>query len=130
MVSAISGKIIAVTGAASGIGRSVAQLLRESGASVAALDVNWPLPRPDDTSSQISRRLDVADEVAVEATFASIAGHFGRLDGLATCAGILDLHGFDTLDAATFRRIHEVNVIGTFACMKASIYFPRQPRSA
>lgn len=120
MASSLSGKVVAVTGAGSGIGSAVVKLLLGSGARVAALDVKWPQPILKDSSSQLTRTVDVSNEVVIETTFADIVRHFGRLDGLATCAGILNVSSFDALDAATFRRIHEVNVIGTFVCMKAA----------
>ena len=120
MRSGVSGKVIAVTGAASGIGASTVKLLTEAGACVAALDVHWPDVNPPDTSTSLRRTVDVSNESIVETTFSDIVSRFQRLDGLATCAGILDISSFDDLDASTFRRIHEVNVIGTFLCIKAA----------
>lgn len=119
-MAGVAGKVVAVTGAASGIGAATVQRLAEAGARVAALDVKWPEPPPVDSSVHIRRLLDVSDERAVEAAFADIARHFGRLDGLATCAGILSIAPFEALDAGIFRRIHEVNVIGTFLSMKSA----------
>jgi NAD(P)-dependent dehydrogenase (short-subunit alcohol dehydrogenase family) len=72
------------------------------------------------------RVLDVTREVGVEQTFQEIVGHFGRIDGLATCAGITNTDDFGALDAATFRRVYEVNVIGTFLCIKAAAAKMRQ----
>jgi NAD(P)-dependent dehydrogenase (short-subunit alcohol dehydrogenase family) len=43
-----------------------------------------------------------------------------RSTGLATCAGIVDAHDFFELSAATFRRVYDVNVCGTFSCIKAA----------
>ena len=120
MSRGVSGKVIAVTGAASGIGASTARLLTDAGARIAALDIKWPTSVPADTGATLTRAVDVSNEQVVETSFAEIVRHFGRLDGLATCAGILNITSFDTLDAATFRRIHEVNVIGTFLCIKAA----------
>jgi tripartite ATP-independent transporter DctP family solute receptor len=44
----------------------------------------------------------------------------GRLDALATPAGIADTTPFEQLTAAIFRRVYDVNVVGTFLCVQAA----------
>lgn len=115
------GKVIAVTGAASGIGAATAGLLSSSGALVAGLDLKWSEMGPkDDEPLRFSRNVDVAIDGDVERAFNEIVAHFGKLDGPATCAGINNIDSFDQLDAAMFRRMHDVNVIGTFNCLKSA----------
>ena len=120
MADGLKGRVVAVTGAGSGIGAATVEVLAKAGARIAALDLKWPdkpaAPSPD----RLTLTLDVADEAATEAAFAAIAAHFGRLDGLVTCAGIVDTSDFMELDAARFRRVTDVNVIGTFRSMKAA----------
>jgi NAD(P)-dependent dehydrogenase (short-subunit alcohol dehydrogenase family) len=123
MAKGLDGRVIAMTGAASGIGAATADLLREGGARVARLDIGWPA-KPDKgngtSESELTLALDVTDERCVGQAFARIAQHFGRLDGLATCAGIVDTSAFEALDGATFRRVLDVNLVGTFLCMQAA----------
>ena len=47
-----------------------------------------------------------------------MAAFGGRLDVLATPAGIADTTPFMDLDAATFLRVYQVNTIGTFLCIR------------
>src|SRR6478609_9135310 len=111
------GLTVVVTGAASGIGAAVAHLLQSQGARVVALDLAWPDKRSTD-GRMVATPLDVTDEHAVKTCFEEIGGRFGTIHGLATCAGIVNTTDFQSLDAATFRRVYDVNVIGTFCCMR------------
>ena len=63
--------------------------------------------------------VDVADEASVIALFdAALTAFGGRLDALATPAGIADTTPFAELTARTFRHVYDVNVIGTFLCVR------------
>ncbi len=109
---------IAITGAGSGIGAATARLLISRGHRVACLDRNTDaaaaVAGPDNPVIPV----DVADEAAVARAFAAVREALGGLDALATCAGIFDTTPFEAATADTFRRVHEVNVIGTFLCMR------------
>ena len=121
MAQTLEGRVIAVTGAGSGIGAATVGVLAKAGARIAALDVKWPAGTSLAASpDRLDLTLDVTDEAATEQAFARITAHFGRLDGLATCAGIVDTTAFLDLDAARFRRVTDVNVLGTFLCLKAA----------
>jgi NAD(P)-dependent dehydrogenase (short-subunit alcohol dehydrogenase family) len=118
---AFAGRRIVVTGAASGIGAACTRLLKARGARVAELDLAWP-PRAggDGDDQRLMLACDVSSEDAVERAFADVRARLGSIDGLATCAGIVDAHEFFELSAAIFRRVHDVNVCGTFSCIKAA----------
>ena len=121
MAQTLAGRVIAVTGAGSGIGAATVGVLAKAGARIAALDVKWPAGTSLAASpDRLDLTLDVTDEAATEQAFARITTHFGGLDGLATCAGIVDTTAFLDLDAARFRRVTDVNVLGTFLCLKAA----------
>lgn len=104
-----------VTGAASGIGRATAELLLEKGWRVALVDRDvGPLADLAGDPRVIVRTLDVTDEAAVVRFVADVAAAFGRLDGAVNSAGIAaDKHVFDT-SAELFRRMLDINVVGTF----------------
>jgi NAD(P)-dependent dehydrogenase (short-subunit alcohol dehydrogenase family) len=75
-----SGKRVLVTGAASGMGRAVTELLVERGALVQALDV-----RPVELPGVTARALDLRDPDQIDE---AVAGVDGRLDAVFHCAGL------------------------------------------
>ncbi len=105
-----------VTGAASGIGAALARGLLRDGWTVAGLDRD--AGRVDAT---VAIAVDVADEAGVAAAIAQAADALGGIDGLATCAGVIDTT--PTMDAtvASCRRLHDVNVVGTFLCVREAV---------
>jgi NAD(P)-dependent dehydrogenase (short-subunit alcohol dehydrogenase family) len=108
-----------VTGAGSGIGRATVELLLERGWRVAVIDRDAKglaeIAAQHAASARVLvRTLDVTDEPAVVALVSEVTATFGRLDGVVNSAGIAaDKHVFDT-SAELFRRILDVNVVGTF----------------
>jgi NAD(P)-dependent dehydrogenase (short-subunit alcohol dehydrogenase family) len=106
-----------VTGAGSGIGAAAAKLLLERGWQVACLDRN-PAAAQKVAGSTPVIAVDVSDEAAVVRAFAEVRTLFGGLDALATCAGIYDTTPFFEVTAEIYRRVHDVNVIGTFLCLR------------
>src|SRR5665213_3610176 len=109
-----------VTGGASGIGRAVCELLAKEGYRVAVADRDKA--GADDVAQHIDGHafaVDVADEASVVALFEAALTLFdGTLDALATPAGIADTTPFMDLTVDTFRRVHEINVVGTFLCIR------------
>ena len=121
-----------VTGAGSGIGAATANVLAREGYRVACIDKDGAAAERVARAAgagHLARTLDVADEAAVVAAFAEIAKIAGRIDALATCAGVLDTTPFMDVTVASFRRLYDVNVIGTFLAMReAAKYIPRGGR--
>lgn len=109
-----------VTGGASGIGRAACELLARDGWRVAVADRDEVGARGvADAIGGLSYTVDVTDEASVAGLFERAFEAFGgHLDGLATSAGIVDVRPFFELDAAAFRAVYEVNVIGTFLCIR------------
>ena len=109
-----------VTGGASGIGRAVCELLSQDGYRVAVAD------RDQAGAEEVAHHIDgyafavdVADEASVIALFdAALEAFGGTLDALATPAGIADTTPFMELSVETFRRVHDINVIGTYLCLR------------
>lgn len=109
---------VAITGAASGIGAATARLLIERGHRVACLDRDLEGARRVAGPDHPAIEVDVADEASVVGAFAALETRFDGLDALATCAGVYDTTPFEEASVATFRRLHDVNVIGTFLCLR------------
>jgi NAD(P)-dependent dehydrogenase (short-subunit alcohol dehydrogenase family) len=110
-----------VTGSASGIGRATARLLASNGYRVACMDADERGAQA--TSAELgdgsfALPVDVASEDHVSAAFRNVAERFGHIDALATCAGVMDATEFMDLTSERFRRVFDVNVLGTFLCVR------------
>jgi 3-oxoacyl-[acyl-carrier protein] reductase len=90
----VEGKIVVVTGAASGMGKATAQLFADEGAFVAAIDLSEDALSTVVTEITAAGKtakawvLDLADEAAIKPVFDDIAAHFGGIDILVNNAGI------------------------------------------
>jgi NAD(P)-dependent dehydrogenase (short-subunit alcohol dehydrogenase family) len=129
-VRGLKGKVAAVTGAGSGIGRAAAQRLAEEGCQVAVLD--WNEAGAAATVEQVSGnggrahavKVDVSNEAQVEAAFRSILEKYGRLDILVSNAGIFsgERDGkVDTLPKSVWDEIVGVNFTGMYLVCKHGV---------
>jgi 2-hydroxycyclohexanecarboxyl-CoA dehydrogenase len=102
-----------VSGAASGIGRACAEVMRRSGWRTAGIDLN-----PSDTD--LSLRADVSDRGAVTSAVDEVVQRFGQIDLLVTAAGYYE-EGIDVADItlAQWNRMLAVILGGTVNCCAA-----------
>ena len=118
-------RVALVTGAASGIGLATVERLLEAGWKVAAVDRDQKAlaglaakvakPQRLFTSS-----LDVTNEAAAEKAIAMAGEALGRIDGVVNSAGIAaDVPALD-MPVELFRKILDVNVVGTFIVARAA----------
>jgi NAD(P)-dependent dehydrogenase (short-subunit alcohol dehydrogenase family) len=117
----LTGRVYAVSGAGSGIGRATVERLRSLGAGVAAVDRDRP--RVEAVAADcgaLAVVADVGDEAAVHAAFAAIDARFGRLDGALSNAGVARVEGLlHAEEAATWDEVIRINLRGTFLFSRA-----------
>ena len=114
-----------VTGGASGIGLAVAARLLEDGWPVAVIDADGAaLARAEVEMEQedaIFLEADITDEEDVADAFDAVVERLGPIGGLVNSAGIArDIPAMET-GAELFRRILDVNLVGSFICAKAAV---------
>ena len=131
----LEGKIVAITGGASGLGEGAARVLLESGCKVALLDKN------EAVGVQLAHSLgpnatfhpcDVTSDDSVSQAMSAVVAKWGRIDVLLACAGIaiprqtVSKSGAHSMDV--FNRTMQVNVFGTFYAARHAVgHFAKQP---
>lgn len=122
-------KVLLITGASRGIGAETARLAAAQGYSIC---VNYRNSKQaaeelvgsiiDAGQQAISFQANVAEEAEVMAMFEHIDSRFGRLDGLVNNAGTLEKQSsLVDMSAARWRRILDINVVGSFLCAREAV---------
>jgi NAD(P)-dependent dehydrogenase (short-subunit alcohol dehydrogenase family) len=127
-MASLRGKVIAITGAATGIGRATARLLASRGATLSLCDVNAAdLKKTVDSlegnsSNYLTTGVDVSKSDQVDSWIAATVKKFGKLDGAANIAGIgprsKELRNITNED---WKVVQGVNVEGVFYCLRAQL---------
>jgi NAD(P)-dependent dehydrogenase (short-subunit alcohol dehydrogenase family) len=123
----LAGKVALITGGASGMGRSEAEIFAREGARVVVADVLEAEGR--EVAARIEKSggqarfvaLDVGSEPAWERAVAAAEAAFGKLDVLVNNAGISGTHDPDTLSTAAWDALMTVNAKGVFLGMKHAV---------
>jgi NAD(P)-dependent dehydrogenase (short-subunit alcohol dehydrogenase family) len=126
--TAFEGKVVLVTGAAGGIGRATALAFGRAGACVVVADTS--VDGGHATAAMIVEaggkalfvQTNVTRAAEVEALIDKTVSYYGRLDCAFNNAGVEEEHlALADTDEAVFDRIINVNVKGTWLCMKYQI---------
>jgi len=124
----LDGKVVVVTGAASGIGRAVAMLAARSGAAALVLTDRDEAGCRDAEAAATAEGCEaasvIADLVEGEAPHAIAAAtreRFGRIDGLVNAAGLTDRASFLDAEPDTWETLFAVNARAPFFLMKQAI---------
>ena len=114
-------KLAVITGAAQGIGRRTAETFAAAGYSLALLDLQACTATLNSVAGCDAADFvgDISDESMVEATAEAIRARWNRVDVLVNNAGISSIARAETIDARTFRRVLEVNLVAPFLLSRA-----------
>ena len=124
----LRGQKALVTGASSGIGKSVAVYLAQEGADVvinfigdkqAAHEVMETIR--SNGGKAISIQADVSSEAQVQAMFAQMFDNFGTIDILVNNAGLQQDAPFHKMTLAQWQKVIDVNLTGQFRCAREAI---------
>ena len=116
----LDGKVAVITGAASGIGESIAARYSQEGASVLAVDRDLPKV-PQGAGPIRTFQVDVTTPDAPEQIRAALVEAFGRLDILVANAGLQKDAAFRDMTLDQWRGVIETNLTGQFLCCREAV---------
>lgn len=109
---------VVVTGAASGLGKAIAEAIHDEGGIPVCLDLN-------ETKGFESHQVDLADGAATEATVRAVGRQHGRIDAVVNAAGMDSCGSLAEVPAEDWNRVIAVNLMGTAAVIRAALdFFP------
>lgn len=115
-------KIAVVTGAAGGIGRATCERLAGNGWDVLAVDIDTArLDWAQSHAKIIAYAADVAKEEDNCSMVAEAVSRFGRLDAIILNAGVQGGGGIEDVAIADFRRVLDINLVGTVMGIRAAL---------
>jgi len=115
-VSGLEARVALVTGAGRGIGRAIAETLREQGARVAAADLEAvPL------DGGLAVAMDVSSEAAVDSGFSQVEAELGPVEVLVLNAGIFVVEELEATSLASWQKTIDVNLTGAFLCARRAL---------
>ena len=126
-MASLDGKVALITGAASGIGKAIAELYAKNGAAVGIADINQQAA--DAAAAEIIAAggkaigvaMDVTDEAAVNAGTDKVVAAFGRLDILISNAGVQIINPIDQFAFADWKKMLAIHLDGGFLTTKAAL---------
>lgn len=126
-MASLDGKVALITGAASGIGKAIAELYAKNGAAVAIADINQAAA--DAVAAEINAAggraigiaMDVTDEAAVNDGTDAVVARFGRLDILVSNAGVQIVNPIDKFDYADWKKLIAIHLDGGFLTTRAAL---------
>ena len=123
----LEGKVVIVTGGASGIGNHVVSTLKDAGATPVIADIS--VETGEERDGIFCTKCDVTSKESVEAMVAAVVEKYGKLDAIVNNAGVnlprllVDVQGEKPqyeLDEKSFNIMFNINVKGLMYCAQAA----------
>lgn len=116
-----SGKVVAITGGAAGIGAALCEAFQQSGATLAVIDRSEAVEDFASTLGKTHRgyRFDLEETTAIPDLFRKISMDIGNVDILVNNAGIGSLAPALEMSEADWNRALSINLTASFFCAKA-----------
>jgi len=118
-------KVCLITGAARGLGEAIARRFLDAGARLMLCDINEAekLAGSLDSSGRrvLAQRVDVTAEREVQTAVDKAVEHFGRIDVLVNCAGIIKHGPIEQMSLEAFESVLRVNLTGIFLFCRAVV---------
>jgi 3-hydroxybutyrate dehydrogenase len=126
-MASLDGKVALITGAASGIGRAIAELYAREGARVAIADIDRQAAEA--TAAAINAAggralgvaMDVTDERAVDEGTDAVVQAFGALDILISNAGVQIVNPIESFAFADWKKMLAIHLDGAFLTTRAAL---------
>ena len=116
------GRVVAITGAAQGLGLAMATRFAAEGAIVARADIDGHGLAAAPTTSSTCRNdeVDVTDSTRVNQWISDVVSDFGRVDVMINNAGIIRDNLVEDIDDADWNAVVNVSLTGSFHCARAA----------
>lgn len=109
-------RVFIISGTNSGIGKACAEILLDNAATVVGVDIKQSTINHE---KYVHYLLDVRDEQKITAVVDTVDSTYGRIDGLASCAGIYSSSKpFYEIDSDEWNRVIATNLTGVFLLSK------------
>ncbi|MGL4766803.1 MAG: 3-hydroxybutyrate dehydrogenase [Formosimonas sp.] len=131
-MNGLTGKVALVTGAASGIGQACALMLAQEGATVVVADLNLDGATAVAQNiiaaggQAVALRMDVTDELEVNAGIAHTIETLGGLDVLVSNAGVQIVHPFEEFPFSDWQKMLSIHGDGAFLSSKAAFKWMKE----
>jgi NAD(P)-dependent dehydrogenase (short-subunit alcohol dehydrogenase family) len=126
----LTGLKVLVTGAASGIGRAVGEVLAGRGAQLALLDRADAVAATAEATGGAAFTVDLADTARVPEVVGEAARSLGGLDGVVNCAGIGSSTQLSELEEPEWQRLLAINLTAPYLVCRAALPWLRQSSDA
>lgn len=127
----LEGRHIVVTGAASGMGKAIAERFVAEGAKLALLDWNGDgVADVAAATGSVGYKCDVSNRDNVNDVIAQAGAALGAIDGIVNGAGVLDIKPFGELTPEAWDRMIAVNLTGPYNIIHAALPWLQAAASA